>query len=308
MDLTPLYRKVVLSIAANKLVTRSALKFGMKLGASRFVAGTSLEQALDVVKDLNRRGIIATLDRLGEGVYEEHVAREMCQAYLDLLDGIARTGVNSNVSLKPTQMGLSFDRKLTEEILIAISQKAKEHKNFVRIDMEDTPYTDATLEIYHMLRQMGYDNVGTVIQSYLYRSEKDIEELGKVNANLRIVKGAYKEPPEHAYPKMFDVDESYKRIVKARLLGGFYTGIATHDEKIVDWTKQFAKENGISREIFEFQMLYGVRMSWQEELAREGYKIRCYVPYGEMWYPYFSRRIAERPGNLWFVIKNMIKG
>lgn len=308
MDLTPLYRKVVLSIAANRLVTKSALKFGMKLGASRFVAGTSLEQALDVVRDLNRRGIIATLDRLGEGVYEEHVAREMCQSYLELLDGIARTGVNSNVSLKPTQMGLSFDRKLTSEILFTIAQKAKEKGNFVRIDMEDTPYTDATLEIYHDLRKAGYDNVGTVIQSYLYRSDKDIEELAKVNANLRIVKGAYKEPLEHAYPKMYDVDESFKRIVKARLLGGFYTGIATHDETIVTWTKELVREHGIDKSLFEFQMLYGVRMSWQESLAKEGYKIRCYVPYGEMWYPYFSRRIAERPGNLWFVIKNMIKG
>lgn len=308
MDLTPLYRKVVLSIAANRLVTRTALKFGMKLGASRFVAGTTLEQALDVVKDLNRRGIIATLDRLGEGVYEEHVAREMCQAYLDLLDGIARTGVNSNVSLKPTQMGLSFDRTLAEEILLAIARKAKETNNFVRIDMEDTPYTDATLEIYHALRKAGYDNVGTVIQSYLYRSDKDIEELGKVNANLRIVKGAYKEPPEHAYPRKQDVDEAFKRIVRVRLLGGFYTGVATHDEVIVNWTKQLVREHGIDRNLFEFQMLYGVRMSWQEELAREGYKVRCYVPYGEMWYPYFSRRIAERPGNLWFVLKNMIKG
>lgn len=307
MDLTPLYRKFILTIAANQAATSFAQRYGMKLGAARFVAGETLEQALAIVKDLNSRGILTTLDHLGEGVFEETVAREMCQAYLDLLDGIARTGANSNVSLKLTQMGLSFNRKLTDEIVLAIVRKAAETNNFVRIDMEDTPYTDATIEIYHHLRKLGYDNVGTVIQSYLFRSDKDIEALGKVNANLRIVKGAYKEPPHLAYPKMYDVDESYKRIVKTRLQGGFYTGIATHDEAIVNWTKELVRQHGLDRQKFEFQMLYGVRMNWQEELAREGYQVRCYVPYGRMWYPYFSRRIAESPRNLVFVVRNFFK-
>jgi proline dehydrogenase len=307
MDFNSLYRKVVLTIAANKTVTATALKVGMKLGASRFVAGETLEQALEVIKDLNRRGILVTLDQLGEGVFEEKVAREMCQAYLAMLDGIARTGVTANVSLKPTQMGLAFDRQLTEEILKTIAQRAKERNNFVRIDMEDTPYTDATLEIYRMLREMGYDNVGTVIQSYLYRTEKDIAELMKIDANLRIVKGAYKEPPEHAFPKKFDVDENYKKVVATLLTNGKYTAVATHDERIVEWLKAFAQEHNIPRDRFEIQMLYGVRMSWQEELARQGYKVRCYVPFGRMWYPYFTRRIAERPGNFWFVVKNMLR-
>jgi proline dehydrogenase len=307
MDLTPLYRRIVLTIAANRLVTASALKVGMKLGAARFVAGTTLETALAVVGDLNQRSILVTLDYLGEGVNEERVAREMSQAYLDLLDGIARTGVNANVSLKPTQMGLSFNQPLAAENIGAIVKKAAEKENFVRIDMEDTPYTDATLKIYHELRQAGYDNVGTVIQAYLYRSEQDIEALGKVNANLRLVKGAYKEPPELAFPKKFDVDENFKRLIQARLLGGYYTAVATHDEAIVTYTKQLVAAHQISRDQFEFQMLYGVRMSWQEELAKEGYKVRCYVPYGEMWYPYFTRRIAERPGNLWFILKNLIR-
>lgn len=308
MDLTPLYRKFVLTVAANPVVSRGAQKVGMKLGASRFVAGESLDQALKVVRDLNRRGILVTLDHLGEGVFEEAVARQMCQAYLDLLDGIGASGVNSNVSLKLTQMGLSFDRKLTDEIILAIVQRAKERNNiFVRIDMEDTPYTDATLEIHDNLRKLGYENVGTVIQSYLYRSDKDIEALNKWNANVRIVKGAYKEPPEHAYPKKLDVDEAYKRIVAGRLRQGYYTCIATHDEKIVDWAKELVARENIPRSIFEFQMLFGVRMGWQEELAREGYKVRCYVPYGKMWYPYFTRRIAERPGNLLFVLRNLVK-
>ena len=308
MDLTPLYRKVVLSIAANKVVTAAALKVGMKLGAQRFVAGETLDQALSVVKDLNRRGILVTLDHLGEGVFEEKVAREMCQAYVELLEGIKRSGVTSNVSLKPTQMGLAFSRVLTDEILETIARKAKETGNFVRIDMEDTPYTNDTLAIYRNLRRMGYDNVGTVIQSYLYRSEKDVAQLIAEKANLRIVKGAYKEPPAHAFPKKFDVDENYKKIMAMMLDAGCYVAAATHDDRIVDWLKNYAREHGIPKDRFEIQMLYGVRMNWQEQLAREGYKVRCYVPYGRMWYPYFTRRIAERPGNFWFVVKNLIKG
>lgn len=308
MDLTPIYRKFVLSIAANKAVTKLALKFGMKLGAARFVAGESLAQALEVVRDLNRRGILVTLDYLGEGVFDEQVAREMCAAYLALLEGIQQSGVNSNASLKLTQMGLSFDRKLTDEIIHTIVGKAAETNNFIRIDMEDTPYTDATLEIYYELRRQGFDNVGTVIQAYLYRSEKDIAALKDVNVNLRIVKGVYKEPPEHAFPQKADVDENYKKLVANLLLAGKYTAIASHDEQIINWAKHFTAEHGIDRSQFEFQMLFGVRMNWQEQLAREGYKVRCYVPYGQMWYPYFTRRIAERPGNLWFVVKNMLRG
>lgn len=306
--MTPLYRKFVLTVAANPFVSKTAQKVGMKLGASRFVAGESLDEALRVVRDLNGRGILATLDQLGEGVHEEAVARQMCQAYLDLLDGIAESGVNSNVSLKLTQMGLSFDRRLTDEIILAIVARAHERQNFVRIDMEDTPYTDATLEIYYNLRNLGYQNVGTVIQSYLFRSEKDIEKLDQVQANLRIVKGAYKEPPHLAYPKMADVDASFNRIVAKRLRQGLYTAVASHDERIVEETKALVAREQIPRSILEFQMLYGVRMQLQEQLAREGYKVRCYVPYGRMWYPYFTRRIAESPRNLGFILRNLFKG
>jgi proline dehydrogenase len=307
MDFTPLYRKTILSIASNKVVTATALKVGMKLGASRFVAGETLAQALAVVGDLNRRGILVTLDHLGEGVHEESVAREMCQSYLDLLDGIAASGVKANASLKLTQMGLSFNRQLTDEIMETIVRKAASHGNFIRIDMEDTPYTDATLEIYRNLRAMGLDNVGTVVQGYLYRTEADVRSLMQLDANLRIVKGAYKEPPHLAFPKKADVDENYKKIVGMLLEGGYYTGVATHDEQIVDWLKNFVREKGIDRSRFEIQMLYGVRMNWQEQLANEGFKVRCYVPYGRMWYPYFTRRIAERPGNFWFVLKNLLR-
>lgn len=308
MDLAHLYRKTVLTIAANRAVTAFALKAGMKMGAARFVASESLEQALTVVADLNRRGIMVTLDHLGEGVHEESVARGMCQAYLELLDGIARTGADANVSLKLTQMGLSFDRKLTDEIMESIVRKAAQTDNFVRIDMEDTPYVDATLGIYYHLRKLGFDNVGVVVQSYLYRTEQDVADLDKVSANLRLVKGAYKEPPDLAYQGMPEIRESFKRIVKSRLSRGLHTAIATHDESLVAWAKEWATEQGLAKSQIEFQMLYGVRMNWQEELAREGYKVRCYVPYGKMWYPYFTRRIAERPDNLSFIIKNMFKG
>ncbi|HWI63941.1 MAG TPA: proline dehydrogenase family protein [Symbiobacteriaceae bacterium] len=308
MDFNLLYRKAVLAVAGNRAVSATAQRVGMKLGASRFVAGETLDQALAVVADLNRRGILVTMDQLGEGVHEERVAREMCQAYLDLLDGIARTGVNANVSLKLTQMGLSFNRALTDEILLTIARKAAGLGNFVRIDMEDTPYTDATLEIYRHLRQLGFDNVGTVIQSYLYRTEKDIADLMQLGANLRIVKGAYSEPPHLAFPKKADVDENYKKVIATLLENGHYTAAATHDEKIIDWMKNFARERNIDKSRFEIQMLFGIRTPLQEELAREGYRVRCYVPFGRMWYPYFTRRIAERPGNFWFVVKNMIKG
>jgi proline dehydrogenase len=307
MDLTPLYRKTVLSVAANPFVTKSAQKIGMRLGASRFVASTHLDGALEVVRDLNRRGILVTLDYLGEGVVEERVARSMGDAYLQLLEGIARIGVQANASLKLTQMGLSFSRPLAEEIVHTLVHRAKELGNFIRIDMEDTPYTDATLEIYRNLRAKGYDNVGTVIQAYLYRSEADVQALNKLNANLRIVKGAYKEPPHLAFPQKSDVDANYRKLVENRLLGGYYTAIATHDEKLIDWAKAFVAQHQIPRDKFEFQMLYGVRMAWQEQLAREGYRIRCYVPYGEMWYPYFTRRIAESPRNLIFVLRNLFK-
>jgi proline dehydrogenase len=307
MDLTPLYRKTVLSVAANPFVTKTAERIGMKLGASRFVASTSLQGALEVVRDLNRRGILVTLDFLGEGVVSEHVARSMADAYLEMLDGIHQTGVSANASLKLTQMGLSFSRPLAEEIVTAIVHRAKERSNFVRIDMEDTPYTDVTLSIYDNLRKQGYDNVGVVIQSYLYRSEADVRALNEMDANIRIVKGAYKEPPEHAYPNKADVDANYKKLVELRLLGGYYTGIATHDEQMVAWAKEFVAQHKVPKDRFEFQMLFGVRMAWQEALAAEGYRVRCYVPYGEMWYPYFTRRIAERPGNAWFVLKNMFK-
>lgn len=308
MDLTPLYRKAVLTIAGNRLVSGAAQRYGMRLGASRFIAGETLEAALGVIRDLNSRGIVATLDYLGEGVHDPAVARTMRDAYIHLLDGISEAGVRSNASLKPTQMGLSFDRKLCFANVEAVVRHAGALGNFIRIDMEDTPYTDDTIALYLHLRGEGLENVGVVIQAYLFRAAADIEALGKVNANLRLVKGAYKEPPHLAYPQKADVDENFKRLIQARLLGGFYTAVATHDERVIDFTRRLVEERQLSLDRFEFQMLYGVRMQLQEELAREGYTVRCYVPYGQQWYPYFTRRIAESPRTAFWVFKNMIFG
>jgi proline dehydrogenase len=309
MDLgTKIFRSALLAIAGNKAAGAFALKYGLRLGANKFVAGETLEDALAKIQDLNSKGIVATLDHLGEGITRIEEAVDFREEYLRLLDGIDSSGVDSNVSLKPTQMGLALDAEACYNNIREIVVKAKQLNNFVRIDMEDTPYTDATINIMKKLHSEGLTNVGTVIQAYLYRTEEDISQLTDEGYNLRLVKGAYKEPAELAYPQLRDVDENFKRIIEARLSKRIYTGVATHDDKIIEWTKSFVKEKNIPLDVFEFQMLYGVRMQLQEDLVQEGYKVRCYVPYGRMWYPYFVRRLAERPANLAFVVKNMIKG
>lgn len=305
MDITPLARKVILTVAGNRVVSNAAKRYGLKLGANRFVAGTTLDAALDAVRDLNRRGILVTLDHLGESVLDTKEAEATVQAYLSVLDAIKRAGVDANVSLKLTAMGLSFDQALARKNVARIVERAAQLDNFVRIDMEDTPYTDITLDITRELFQK-HGHVGTVIQAYLYRSEQDVAELGAQKITLRIVKGAYKEPANLAFPKKADVDENYKKLVALHLKNGCHTAIATHDENMIAWAKAFVAENKIPKSLFEFQMLYGIRTARQEELAKEGFTVRCYVPYGEMWYPYFTRRLAERPANVGFVLKNMI--
>lgn len=308
MDLgTRLFRSALLAIAGNKAAEAFALRYGMRLGANKFVAGETLEEVLEQIRLLNEKGVVATLDHLGEGITRLEEAEAFREEYLRLLDGIHESGVDSNVSLKPTQMGLALDRDACYNNIRAIVARAKDLNNFVRIDMEDSPYTDATIDIMRQLHQEGLTNVGTVIQAYLYRTEEDIRRLTDEGFNLRLVKGAYKEPKAIAYPELSDVDENFKRIIEARLLSGAYTGVATHDDKIIEFTKELVKRKQIPLDQFEFQMLYGVRMQLQEDLAKEGYKVRCYVPYGKMWYPYFVRRLAERPANLMFVVKNMIR-
>jgi proline dehydrogenase len=273
----------------------------------RFVAGEDLPAAVEAVHTLNQRNISASFDHLGEAIFAEKETREEVREYLRILDSISQRGLDSNTSVKLTQLGLDIDADLCYENARAIVLAAASRQNFVRIDMEDSTKTDATLQIFNRLRE-EFDNTGIVIQSYLYRSEKDIEDLLRSGVKIRLCKGAYKEPESVAFPRKKDVDSNYIRLMQKLLVSGIYHGLATHDELMIDATKRFAAERGIASERFEFQMLYGVRRDLQEKLVAEGYRVRVYVPYGCSWYPYFMRRLAERPANVWFVMKNMIKG
>jgi len=273
----------------------------------RFVAGEALEDAVEAIRSLNQRGISASFDHLGESISAEPETRGEVDEYIRVLETIARNSLDSNVSVKPTQVGLDISPDLCFENTMRIVQAAAAQGNFVRVDMEDSARTDSTLEVFKRLRA-EFNNVGIVIQSYLYRSEKDIEDLLKIGARIRLCKGAYDEPDSVAFADKRKVDENYVRLMKVLLTSGLYHGIATHDEAMIAASKQFARERGITPDQFEFQMLYGVRRDLQEKLVADGYRMRVYVPYGRSWYPYFMRRLAERPANVWFVMKNMLRG
>jgi proline dehydrogenase len=273
----------------------------------RFVAGEELSAAVESARQLNEKKISASFDHLGEAISSEKETRDEVREYLRVLDAIDDNALDSNVSVKLTQLGLDIDSRLCFENARAIVEAAARRKNFVRIDMEDSARTDATLDLFKRLRS-EFENVGIVIQSYLYRSEKDIEDLLRMGARVRLCKGAYREPSSVAFPKKKDVDANYIHLMRMLLESGLYHGIATHDENMIEATKRFATEQDIAPRQFEFQMLYGVRRDLQEKLIREGWRVRVYVPYGLSWYPYFMRRLAERPANVWFVMKNMIRG
>ncbi|QZT33808.1 proline dehydrogenase [Caldalkalibacillus thermarum TA2.A1] len=295
-----------LFMAKNKTFNRLAKKYGLALGARRFVAGETLQDALGVFRELNDKGLMATVDHLGEFVLNEQEANEMAEHCIAALEGMAREKLDCNLSLKLTSMGLDISKELCLANMRRIMDVAQKLGIFVRIDMEDYAHLEDTLDIFKTLRQT-YDNVGTVIQAYLYRSADDVEDLARLNSNLRLVKGAYKESPEVAYPDKRDVDENFKKLIRLQLENGCYAAVATHDEEIIEFTKQWVKENNIANDRFEFQMLYGIRSELQLRLVKEGYRVRVYVPYGHDWYGYFMRRLAERPANVAFVLKGMIK-
>lgn len=303
MDLNRVARKTILSVADNQTVTRFAKNYGMRLGARRFVAGDTLEQALAAVQDLNRKSICVTLDLLGESVHSEEAAGTAAASVREVLDGIKAAGVDSNVSVKLTQMGLDVSYDLCLENMRSILGRARELGNFVRVDMEDSAHVDVTLKLYRQLRS-EFENTGIVLQSYLYRTEKDLRSLGDMAFNTRFVKGAYSEPASVAYPRKSDVDANYNRLVRLHLEDGRYAAVATHDDAIIGTTLELVESWGIPKDRFEFQMLYGIRAGRQQELAGQGYKMRVYVPFGLEWYPYFTRRLAERPANVFFVMKN----
>jgi proline dehydrogenase len=278
--------------------------------AHRFIAGDSLEEAILVTRKLNERGFEAALDLLGESVTDEAGALQAVQDYLSLLDTIATSGIRTTISLKLTQLGLDIREDLCIDNMSRILTRAKERSNHVTIDMESTQYTEAALRVYRALRSKGFDNVGIAIQAYLYRSEDDVRALAQEGAVIRLCKGAYQEPPHLAFPDKADVDANYIHLVQLFLnfqacAAGAYLGIATHDEKMIRAAKAHIRANNIPYESFEFQMLYGIRSKLQEQLRDDGYKMRVYVPYGTSWYPYFMRRLAERPANVWFVAKNL---
>lgn len=281
--------------------------------ASRFVAGQTIADAIRVAGELNQQGISATLDFLGESVTDPHEARLARDEILNLLDAIHASGVSSGVSVKPSQLGIEIDRGLALENMRSILKRAREHSLFVRMDMEESALVDATLHVFRCLHQEdGFDNTGVVIQAYLYRSEADVEALIDDGASVRLCKGAYMEPPDVAFPLKKDTDANFVKLTKL-LLGararqnGVHAAIATHDESMIEATRSFASQSGVSRDAFELQMLYGVRRELQAKLVAQGYNVRVYVPYGTAWYPYLMRRLAERPANLWFFVSNLVR-
>jgi len=277
--------------------------------SSRFVAGLEIGDALRVAEAVNRQGMLVTLDSLGESVSSEVEAHRAADIYHQLLDAIGAHKLNANISVKLTQMGLELSPSLAETIAVSLAGHAKSVGSFLRIDMEDSSLTQVTLEIVRRLhaRPELSDSIGVVIQAYLYRSQSDIEQLVADGIRVRLCKGAYNEPPEVAFPAKADVDKNYLELTKILLESPIYHGLATHDEAMIAAAKTFARERGIEPGHFEFQMLYGVRRDLQRSLVREGYNVRVYVPFGREWYPYFMRRLAERPANVVFLAKNFFR-
>ena len=308
-----MFRSFFLYLSASTRTRRTltSLPFATRL-SRRFVAGETLDDAISVVRALNAKGMLVSLDHLGENVHTQADAERATQAYIDLLNRIAQAGVNSNVSLKLTALGLDISEDLCIANMRHILTCAKDTGNFVRIDMEGSAYTERTLRVFRTLRaDYSFDNVGVVIQAYLYRSEQDVRQLAVEGANIRLCKGAYKEPPAVAFPEKADVDANYIKLMQLYLSDeararGAHIGVATHDENMINATKRYVAEHNIAKDRFEFQMLYGIRPQAQQQIVADGYKMRVYVPYGTEWYPYFMRRLAERPANVWFVLRHIV--
>ena len=290
--------------------------------ASRFIAGATIKDAVDVVRILNKKGMNATLDHLGESTTTRQDAIKATEDILELLEEVRKAGVKANVSVKLTQIGLALDEILCTQNIERILHLAKKYDNFIRIDMEDTPYTDRTLAQYWSLRQKGFENTGVVIQSYLYRSEKDIRALLKKDTRIRLVKGAYKEPQELAFPRKKDVDDNFDKLSKLMIDSAIshnspgispdghippIPAVGSHDENRITYAKDYSQKIGLPKTALEFQMLFGIRRDLQEKCVNEGYPVRVYVPYGTHWYPYYMRRLAERPANIWFFISNFFR-
>ena len=306
---------------AQKLIT--SWSFAWR-AASRFVAGENTEDVIRAIRELNENGINATLNHLGESISTAEEAEKATDAILLVLNEIDKAGVKSNVSIKLTQIGLGLNESICRQNLVQILEHVKKCKNFLRVDMEDTPYTDITISLYESMRARAFDqrHLGLVVQAYLFRTEEDTRKLLEEGTHIRLVKGAYNEPPDKAYAKKADTDANYDLLTKIiidaalRMDGNTIsadgrippiTAIASHDEKRIDFAKQYAERVGLPKNAIEFQMLYGIRRDLQQQLVKEGYPVRVYVPYGSQWYPYFMRRLAERPENIWFFVSNYFR-
>lgn len=302
-------RSALLYLARQEKLKDFAARFSLFRNlTTRFIAGESIEEAVAAIRELNAHGCSASFDHLNESVASAAETEAEVQEYLDVLARIDESGINSNVSIKLTQFGLEIDPELAYRNARRVVEDSARRGNFVRIDMESSAVTQVTIDIFKRIRaEFGLNDVGIVLQSYLRRTYDDAQDLLQIPARIRICKGAYNEPPEVAFPDKKDVDENYVRVMKLLLSSGTYHGIATHDPNMINATIRYARDEGIGKDAFEFQMLYGIRRNLQEQLARDGYNMRIYVPYGKHWYPYFMRRLAERPANVWFVLKNLWK-
>ena len=305
-----LTRSALIYLSRQEGLKNFAARFSLfKKLTTRFIAGETTDEAIAAIREINAKGCSASFDHLNEGVQSVEGTEGEVREYLSVLAKIDETGIDSNVSIKLTQFGLEIDPELAYRNARRIVEEAVRRGNFVRVDMEGSNVTQLTLDIFKRLRsEFGLNDVGIVLQSYLYRTMDDAKDLLKIPARIRLCKGAYDEPPSVAYPDKKDVDDNYVRVMQLLLASGTYHGIATHDPKMIDATIDFAQREGIRKDAFEFQMLYGIRRDLQEQLAHDGWGMRVYVPYGKHWYPYFMRRLAERPANIWFVLKNFLKG
>jgi len=306
---------------AQKLVTSWSFAWSW---ASRFVAGESVQDAIRVVRELNAKGINTTLDQLGEHTSTAEEANNAADAIVAVLNEIDKAGVKANVSIKLTQIGMGLDEETCHQNLVRILNQARKSKTFVRVDMEDTPYTDITISLYHAMLERGFDttHLGLVMQAYLFRAEADTRALLEKGTRIRLVKGAYKEPAEKAYPKKADTDANYDLLTKIMIDAALnienntlsadgrippIPAIASQDDKRIEFAKKHAEKVGLPKNAIEFQMLYGIRRDLQEQLVKDGYPVRVYVPFGAQWYPYFMRRLAERPANIWFFVSNFFR-
>jgi proline dehydrogenase len=296
-------------LAGSRSLRRLASRYGMARPSSfarRFIAGETLDEAIAAARAIHSRGMGLTLDQLGESVATSDEAEAATRAYLETIGRIVNAGIERNISIKLTQLGLDVDRDLCAANVRRILDAAKRDGFFVRIDMENSPYTQVTLDLFEHLWLDGYRNTGVVLQSALRRTGQDAARMNDLGARVRLVKGAYKEPATVAYQRKADVDAAYIRLAQALLSGGTYPAIATHDAGIIGATKQFASERGIAATGFEFQMLYGIRRDLQASLVADGYRLRVYVPFGRQWFPYFMRRLGERPANVLFVLRGIL--